>query len=239
MTKKPNNNPDVFLQVEAALAVIPNRAATVLFMRHGEKEPLSKPTPPDVSPMQYDDKRELTARGKTDSKIMGRLLMNNAVQIEHSVVLRCRQTAEHLACGAQFVRTINENPMLNGAGFAQSKDARAKGKQLTGGYSELIDRLAGDDYFPGFNPMRPFMSDMATRLLSAAKPGINVSISHDGILYLMLVALGIETKPFKEEHINYLEPLFLWQENGHILFHYRGKKGICSTISSNPAKNKQ
>lgn len=234
-----SNNPDVFLRAESALVAVPPNAAVVALMRHGEKEPMSSASPINCQLGKYDDARYLTARGKTDAKIMGRLLMGRITRLEHSIVPRCQQTATSIAYGANFDEVISENPRLNGLSFQRSRSDMQIAKENAGSFSNLIDRLATDGCYPGFNPVHPFMATMTNSLLNAAKPGINVSVSHDWILYLMLVAIGIKTKPFTKQHVSYLETLFLWREDARIFFYYRHKQGTCDDAFCKLSEKKQ
>jgi len=216
MGSQPNNS-NVFVWAESALATIPPRTAVVVIMRHGKKEPVSSTSHTNCILGEYDNTRMLTDQGKINSEMMGRLLMRNITRIEHSCIPRCRETAQHMAYGAKFNGETTENPELSGSSFRQNHDAVKSGKEN----AKLIDRLAKDGCYPGYNPVLPFMAGLACNLLSAAKPNLNVSISHDWILYLMLAAAGIKIESFAKERISYLEPLFLWQENQRLLFHYR------------------
>lgn len=225
MAKK--SNPDVFLRAAAALATLSDNAVVVLLMRHGEKERVPKKAQASNHPGVHDIELRLTERGKADSQIMGRLLMDKIVRIEHSEVPRCRQTAECMAHGAQFTGQMIENPMLVGEGFVPKHETMTKAKKAVGGFVPLIDHLAAHDGYPGYNPTRASVHALIRHLLPNAKPGINVNVSHDWFLYLVLYVLGIETKSFSEGSVNYLEPLFLWQEDGRLLFHYRHVQSVC------------
>lgn len=218
---------DVFSQAEAALAALPKNATAVLLMRHGEKEGIPRKMQPRNHPGVHDLDRLLTEHGKAESETMGRLLMDKIVRIEHSQVQRCRQTAEHMALGAQFTGQLVENPTLVGEGYVPSHDALRQAKKAVGGFTELVDCLAVNDGYAGFNSTRASTLAMLSRLWSKAESGINVGVSHDWILYLALYALGIEKKSFFDARVKYLEPLFLWQEDGRVFFHYRHARGEC------------
>jgi len=238
--KSQPNSPDVFIRAESALTAIPPHTKVVVIMRHGEKKPMPPGPRTNSRLKKYDNRRTLTDQGKTDSEIMGRLLMRHITRIEHSCVPRCLETAQHMACGAKFSGEITKNPSLIGTSFRESRETMQNVKKAAGGFSILMDLLAKDGYYPGLNPVLPFTAGLARDLLSSAKPGVNVSISHHWIMYLILAAAGINIKSFKEEKISYLEPIFLWQENQRLLFHYRnmlyeGSNAFCE-IAVKPQK---
>lgn len=187
----------------ALLAAIADERPVAALIRHAER-----PEPSGIP----GEELELTARGRDESRALGRSLGGRVRRIAHSPVLRCRQTGEMILLGSGGSAQLLPDLRLGGPGLFVEDEREASKTFASLGIAAVLAGLVAGRQLPGL--ARPDLASaaMVEHLLAVCDdqpPGLYLFITHDALLAPTLGWLfgGASELP------DYLDALLLWREN--------------------------
>lgn len=163
---------------------LPVDRPVALFLRHAEREPIADP--------MFSERALLTARGHADAEALGRALRRFAcVEVGHSPMPRCRQTAERVVCGATSAgipaAVTGPESALAGPYFRDARGALELARDLGDGFvrawfdGKVPERFIQPVGAAAAGQLRAFV-----RPLSTGVPGVHVRVSHDWNVMLVV-----------------------------------------------------
>lgn len=217
--------------VKRALELIPISAPAAVVMRHAERGKFARG--------HHGNDILLTPQGERDAFEMGALMEGRVSRLLHSPVPRCLQTAENLRKGG----CVDAHPRewlglrcdVYVDDFNLALDTLTRLVSEDGFYDVFVDRMSvsGEDVpYPHFKPPLNGTGDLIRRLCAPENKGMCVAITHD---WLVNVAASYATGAVtgRSDYAGFLDALFVWLDDGLLMFYYKGRTGRCPSLIEN------
>ena len=216
------------------VAMFNSSAPVVILMRHAEKEKNGG----------KESERGLTTDGKQAALAMGKEMAlasaGRPINIWHSPIPRCRQTAEQIALGAGIGNIRGEclhlagipdfivaNNLKDGEKIKNDAVSQLKKNNNNESFGNVVNILKEQDKYPNFKKPTLGAAVLANFLLDRASGDIDINVSHDWIIYLMACLAKTEHLPFIKNRVGFLEYLSLQNnDDGTVGVSYQNKSGV-------------
>jgi broad specificity phosphatase PhoE len=198
----------------ATLEGLPTDRPVALLMRHGPRF--------DLEPGRAGLDVTLLPEGEPLVRHLGKMMRGRLVSLTSSPVLRCVQTAELLADGADVTLPIPTDELLGMPG-AYVADTRLAGPAFRDEpYFDLMRRLCSSQPPPpGFHDPLEATRRLLAMMLEPAAPGLHAFVSHDSIVGIAMAHL---TGRFPQPWVRCLETGFAWREGDSVVVCYQGHR---------------
>lgn len=187
----------------------------VVFVRHGEREPVASHEFP-----RHD--APLTESGRRAAELMGALLQDRLGAVRSSPVPRCVDTALAVIAGARRASAPAHDQLLGDPGAYVVDADRAMAELVSRGFHPAARQLGNGEHLPGFaDPDRATQQLLAlARSLLVTEPSrVHVLVTHDLVLSTMAARVrGVALE--EREWPGYLHGLAVWREELQLVSQY-------------------
>ena len=194
---------------------VPSDRGVAMLIRHSARE--------DLAPDDVGYELPITALGREMAVDLGSRLRGQIKTLHSSPLLRCTQTAEALAEGAEVDIPIIHDRLLGdpGAFVIDGELAWENWQRL--GHEGVMRHLVTESFaLPGMAKPDDAANSLLTAMLSVASggSGIHIFVSHDSVVTATAARLlgkqyGIESWP------EYLEAAFFWLGDEGVCIRYK------------------
>lgn len=219
---------DALNHLKRALDLIPAHAPAAVLMRHAERGQFARG--------HHGNDIPLTPQGERDVFAAGQLMTGRISRLLHSPVPRCLQTAEKLRQGGGAETAPREWLGLRCEAYVEDFDsALATLSRLVsedGFYDRFINRMctAGVEApYPHFKPPLAGTVDLLGGMLTPARAGMCVGITHDWLVNVA-AAYATGTVTTRPNYAGFLDSLFVWRQQQSWMFYYQGATGCCPPL---------
>jgi len=207
-----------------ALALMPPAARIVILMRHAERSAFAKG--------HHGNDAHLTPQGKKDAAAMGALLKERNIELHHSPVHRCLQTARGIGA-VNHARPVAREwmPLRCDAyldNFELALPTLGRLIREDGFYDVFVNKLSHAARHPPYPHFRdPFLATAA--LLAGLLPRDRracIGVTHDWLVNVAAShATGRVTS--RETYADFLDALFIWADRRAVYYYHKGRSGRC------------
>lgn len=187
----------------------------VLFLRHGEREPVaSHEFPRHDAPLTHDGRRAAHTLGQQFGSRLG--------SIRSSSVPRCIETAQHVLSGSGIDKDVGEDRQLGDPSVFVTDGDLAMESLTSLGFHQAARRLGEGEVLPGFadpdHAAGRFVL-LADSLLDE-QPVVHLLVTHDLMLSTFVARVTGRAIP-ESEWPGYLHGVMLWREQKGLCLRYR------------------